>query len=72
MLRPNWNSESGKSLERTYEVSVGHARVRVRGASRDEAIAEARAQLCLDLPRMWDVIHSLEMQRFEVRVIENN
>ena len=69
MLRPNW--KDGESLERTYEVSVGHASVRVRGASREEAIAEARTQLCLDLPRMWDVIHSLDRQRFDVRLIEN-
>ena len=70
MLRPSWNDESGKSFEKTYEVSVGHARVRVQSASRDEAIAQARARFCVDMPRMWDVIHSLDMQRFDVRVIE--
>jgi len=70
MLRPNWNNENGKSLEQTYEVSVGHARVRVRGASLDEAIEQARTKLCVDLPRMWDVIQSLEISRFEVLQIE--
>ena len=70
MLRPNRDDPSGKSLERVYEVSVGHARVRVRCASRDEAITQARARLCVDMPRMWDVIHSLDMQRFDVRVVE--
>ena len=70
MLRPNWNNQSGKSLERTYEVSVGHARVRVQSASPAEAVTLARARFCIDMPRMWDVIHSLDMQRFDVRVVE--
>ena len=67
MLRPNWTNENGKNLEQTYEVRVGHARVRVRGASLDEAIQAARNKLCMDLPRMWDVIQSLEMERFEIK-----
>ena len=71
MLRPNWNDQTGKSLERTYEVRVGHARVRVQSASPAEAITQARARFCIDMPRMWDVIHSLEMNRFDVRVIES-
>ena len=51
-----------------YEVCVGHFTVRVEGRSRDEAIVAARRQLCRELPRMWDVIHSLEANRFQVDV----
>ncbi len=69
MLRPNWNSDDQRKLDQTYEVIVGHARVRVSGASRAEAVEVARRQLCADMPRMWDVIQSLDLQRFTVREI---
>ncbi len=69
MLRPNWSSDDQRKLDQTYEVIVGHSRVRVCGASPAEAIEMARRQLCVDMPRMWDVIHGLELQRFTVREI---
>ena len=49
-----------------YQVSVGHFTVKVEGRSREEAIVAARRRLCSELPRMWDVIHSLEQSRFQV------
>lgn len=58
-----WN-KSRPSLE--YEVSVGHMRVIVDGTSREDAICKARKQLSSDMPRMWDVIHNLAPNRFEV------
>ena len=64
MLRPNWNDEFDG--QQRYEVIVGHASVRVVGASRDEAVAEARRQLCVQMPRMWDVIQALTVDRFTV------
>lgn len=67
MLQPNWNAENGPRPDQRYEVIVGHARVTVTGASKDEAVLAARRRLCRDMPRMWDVIQSLDLQRFEVR-----
>lgn len=49
-----------------YQVSVGHFTVKVEGHTPGEAIKEARRQLCQQLPRMWDVIQSLDDSRFEV------
>jgi hypothetical protein len=60
---------SNNDLDTKYfEVSLGHATVFVYGKSIPEAIAEARKLLCKELPRMWDVIHSLDAQRFQVRL----
>ena len=64
MLRPNWKDEFDG--QQKYEVIVGHASVRVSGASHDEAVEEARRQLCLQMPRMWDVIQALAVDRFTV------
>ena len=56
-----------------YRVSVGHASVTVDGCSPAEAIRVARIRLSLDLPRLYDVIHSLEDDRFEVtKLISKN
>ena len=49
-----------------YEVRVGHMRVIVRGGSHEDAISQARRELSRELPRMWDVIHALAANRFEV------
>ena len=50
-----------------YKVQIGHHRLRLEGASREEAIAQARRMLAHDMPRLWDVIHNLEESRFTVR-----
>ena len=67
MLRPNWEDRDGRGPNQRYEVIVGHARVQVTGASDAEAVEAARRRLCLDMPRMWDVIQTLDVQRFEVK-----
>ena len=68
MLRPNWDEKRGpdplRQYDQKYDVIVGHARVRVTGASRTEAVEEARRRLCVEMPRMWDVIQSLGEDRF--------
>ena len=51
----------------TYQVSVGHAKVFVTGLTAREAIESARRRLCAEMPRLWDVIHSLDPKQFEVR-----
>jgi len=67
MLRLNSEKNGGGAADLKYEVIVGLARVHVTGASRIEAVEEARRRLCQDMPRMWDVIQSLDVQRFEVK-----
>jgi hypothetical protein len=52
---------------RRYRVQVGHTATTVESASPSEAIQEARRRLCLDNPRLWDVITQMEDARFEVR-----
>ncbi|MBI83403.1 MAG: hypothetical protein CMJ81_09420 [Planctomycetaceae bacterium] len=50
----------------TYQVRVGHSKITVPGTNHTEAIQEARRRLCLEMPRMWDVIQALEDARFLV------
>ena len=64
-----WNS-SKPQLE--FEVKVGHMCVVVRGTTQDEAISNARMQLCREMPRMWDVIHGLDASRFDVTCRSEN
>lgn len=60
-------NESNRDLQRqAYEVSVGFTRVRVEGRTPDEAIQNARRKLCVELPRMWDVISNMSDQSFVV------
>ncbi len=58
-----WNAAKPLS---EYEVRVGHMRVIVQGGSREDAISQARRALSLEMPRMWDVIHSMATNRFNV------
>ena len=53
----------------TYQVSVGHTTFRVEGRSTQEAIERAKQRLCSEMPRLWDIIQSLEPQKFDVRTI---
>lgn len=52
-----------------YRVQVGHVSLLVRGDSPDEAIRIARSRLCLELPRLWDVIRSMDASRFNVQQV---
>ena len=54
------------STTTSYQVRVGHSKITVRGANHSEAIQEARRRLCLEMPRMWDVIQALDDTRFLV------
>jgi hypothetical protein len=62
-----WNAAKPLS---EYEVRVGHMRVIVRGGSFDDAISQARRELSRDMPRMWDVIHTLATNRFQVTRVD--
>ncbi|MCA9266534.1 MAG: hypothetical protein KDA60_21890 [Planctomycetales bacterium] len=57
-------------IEHKYEVSVGHTSVTVTGTSVSDAIRHARQRLCRELPRLWDVIQSLDEQRFRVMEVQ--
>ena len=61
------NSNRNKQTDCCYEVRVGHTRVRVRGRNDEEALRHARNRLCLDMPRLWDVIQAMEINDFEIR-----
>ncbi len=50
-----------------YKIVVGHTSVTVSGRSRDEAIQNARMRLCIEMPRMWDVIISLDPRSFQIQ-----
>ncbi len=52
-----------------FLVRLGHAQVLVHGQSAEEAIKRARTQLSHDMPRLWDKIHLLDAQQFQVEVI---
>jgi hypothetical protein len=52
-----------------YAVSLGHTRVVVNGVSPAEAIRQARLRLGVELPRLYDVIHSLEDAQFTVTLL---
>ena len=53
-----------------YSVQVGFASVTVEGQTHSDAIQAARRQLCLEMPRMWDVIQNLEDDRFQVNLFQ--
>ena len=49
-----------------YAVSVGHTRVVVNSVSPADAIKQARLRLGVEMPRLYDVIHSLDDNQFKV------
>ena len=51
---------------KTYRVRVGHWEVRVKAGDAGEAIHVARRHLASELPRLYDVIRSLTVTRFQV------
>ena len=50
-----------------YQITVGHSRVFVWSATRQQAIQEARIKLSLEMPRLYDVIHAMDESRFVVK-----
>ena len=51
---------------KTYRVAVGHSEVTVQAKSPREAIRLARRKLAEELPRLYDVISSLEETKFSI------
>jgi hypothetical protein len=63
-------TESNKLIETRYDVSLGHTHVSVIGRSESDALAKAKARLCAEMPRLWDVIEKLDPRRFVIVVTE--
>ena len=60
------NENNRSDATKKFRVKVGHTAVTVPGTTPQEAVRQARKQLSMDMPRMWDVIQSLGHHRFEV------
>lgn len=58
--------EQHKSHENRYRVEIGHTMVTVEGNTVQEALHAARIRLCRELPRLWDVIQSMDDHCFRV------
>ncbi len=71
IYQPQPPFERGEEL-RCYQVSVGHASVTVHGRDSREAVEAARTRLCDDMPRMWDVIRTLDPGRFKITEIRSS
>ena len=56
------------SLNR-YRVEVGHAAVHVESHCVQDAVKEARRRFCLEMPRLWDVIQTMDATRFRVQLL---
>jgi hypothetical protein len=50
-----------------FEVRLGHTSVTVECNSAAEAVRLARRLLCQEMPRLWDVIQTLDGSRFQVQ-----
>ena len=62
--------DRAKQPNHSFQVQVGYASVTVQGVSRQDAIQQARMELCREMPRMWDIIHHMEDSRFQVNELK--
>jgi hypothetical protein len=53
----------------SFRVRVGHCEMQVKAHDHQEAIQTARRHLARELPRLYDVIRSLTVSRFQVEAI---
>ena len=60
------NENNPSDTKKKFRVKVGHMAVTVPGATPQEAVRQARKQLSMDMPRMWDVIQAMSDDRFSV------
>jgi hypothetical protein len=51
---------------RSFRIRVGHYEVIVQAHNADEALEPARRQMARELPRLYDVIRNLAINRFQV------
>ena len=53
-----------------YRVEIGHISLAIQCSSPEEAIRLARTRLCLELPRLWDIIRTMDASRFKVVIVK--
>ena len=51
---------------KTYRVRVGHWEIQLKAHDAEEAVMLARRAMARELPRLYDVIRSLTVARFQV------
>ena len=61
---------SESAPRRKYRVKVGFSEVLVECSSKEEAIQLARKKLSSDMPRLYDVIQSIEDKKFDVQEVQ--
>jgi len=49
-----------------FLVKVGHSEVEVQGVDRDDAVRNARKLLSKEMPRLWDMIYTMDISKFQV------
>ena len=54
---------------RTFRICVGHWEIRLKAHDAEEAVRLARRHLARELPRLYDVIRSLTISRFQVEAV---
>jgi hypothetical protein len=54
---------------KSFRVRVGHCEIQVKARDNQEAVQIARLQLARELPRLYDVIRSLTISRFQVEAV---
>ena len=60
------NENNRSDATKKFRVKVGHTAVTVPGTTPQEAVRQARKQLSMDMPRMWDVIQAMSDDCFSV------
>ena len=56
--------------QQDYRVIVGHMTVTVSATSQDDARFLARQKLCVEMPRLWDVIVDLDPRSFQIQQLD--
>jgi len=54
-----------------YRVIVGHISIDVSATNNKQALQQARRQMCNEMPRLWDVIATLDDSRFVVQELSS-
>jgi hypothetical protein len=64
MIRREFPAEA-----QVFRVTLGHMSVLVQAGDVPQAVQQARQKLCSEMPRLWDVITTMEETRFRVETL---
>ncbi len=56
---------------RSYRVQLGHVQVNVPAENAQDALRRGRQRLCVEFPRLWDLINTTPDARFVITVVEH-